>query len=248
MTLVDILAAVAEKVPYLRASTVADGEDWQPCAELVNDRSVLACVIDATMPGFGTSDPAVAASLFTQAYAFRLAGVALAAYALGLPVPDTAPEVTAVRVDKPRPSSVAHLVSRTQTMNADEISQHVVAGHLDRFVAAVHDKYRVGERLLLGNAASSCAVAFRAVEGVSGEQRTEVRTRADAFMAATPSFAGLGQFNVVRAGTREGWYWDRTSCCLWFRAAAGSYCDNCSLTESAALAAQRVRELTEASP
>jgi iron complex transport system ATP-binding protein len=246
VTVADSLTAVAAVVPYLRASTATDGDDWYACDALVTDPSVLTEVIDRAMPGFGTDDPAVAASLFAQAYAFRVAGVALAAYALGLPVPDVAPNTTAVRIDKPRPSQVAHLAPDAQIVSAAELSARLVTGHLEPFVAAVHAAYTVGERLLYGNVAASCAVAFRAVEGASTEHRAEVRTRAEAFVATTPSFAGLGGFRIVRAGDREGWYWDRTSCCLWFRTPAEHYCDNCSLLPPEDLAARRVGELEEA--
>jgi len=246
MTVADTLTAVAAVVPYLRASTTTDGDDWYSCEALVTDAEVLSGAITRAMPGFGTTDPAVSASLFTQAYAFRVAGVALAAYALGRPVPDVAPNVTAVRIDKPRPSQVAHLAPDAQTMTASELSARLVGGHLEPFVTAVHAQYRVGERLLHGNVASSCAVAFRAVEGASVEQRADVRARAEAFFAVTPAFDGLGAFTTVRAGDRDGWYWDRTSCCLWFRTPAEQYCDNCSLVSSQELTERRIRELQEA--
>jgi iron complex transport system ATP-binding protein len=243
----DTLTAVASVVPYLRASTTTEGDDWYSCEDLVTDAGVLTDVITRAMPGFGTTDPSVAASLFTQAYAFRAAGVALAAYALDLPVPDVDPEMTAVRVDKPRPTQVAHLAPEARTMSASELSARLVEGHLEPFVAAVHAQYVVGERLLRGNVASSCAVAFRAVEGASKEQRDEVRTRAEAFVASTPSFDGLGAFTIVNAADLEGWFWDRTSCCLWFRTPAEHYCDNCSLIPADELLAQRVGELQETS-
>lgn len=248
MTVADTLTAVAAVVPYLRASTTTDGDDWYSCEQLVTDPAVLTDVITRAMPGLGTTDPAVAASLFTQAYAFRVAGVALAAYALGLPVPDVAPASTAVRVDKPRPSQVAHLAPDAQTLTASELSARLVSDHLERFVAAVHTSYQVGERLLYGNVASSCAAAFRAVEGATTEHRDVVRARAESFVSVTASFEGLGAFSTVHADGREGWYWNRTSCCLWFRTPAEQYCDNCSLIPAEELTGRRIRELQEAAP
>ena len=246
MTVDDTLTAVAAVVPYLRASTTTDGDDWCSCDALVDDARVLTEVIARAMPGFGTTDAAVAASLFAQAYAFRVAGVALAAYVLGLPVPDVAPTTTAVRIDKPRPTQVAHLAPGTQAMDAAELSNRLVVGHLAPFVAAVHAQYRVGERLLHGNVASSCAVAFRAVEGARPDRHDEIRDRAETFMRVTPSFDGLGGFSTLCAGDREGWYWDRTSCCLWFRTPAEHYCDNCSLIPAGELTDRRREELLEA--
>jgi len=89
-------------------------------------------------------------------------------------------------------------------------------------------------------------VAFRAVEGAVTEDRAVVRARAESFVSATTSFDGLGAFTTVRTDDREGWFWDRTSCCLWFRTPAEQYCDNCSLVPAEELLAQRLGELSEA--
>jgi iron complex transport system ATP-binding protein len=245
VTVADTLTAVAAVVPYLRASTTTDGDNWYSCEQLATDPAVLTNVITRAMPGLGTDDPAVAASLFAQAYAFRVAGVALAAYALGLPAPDVAPASTAVRIDKPRPTAVAHLAPDAQTLTASELSTRLVSDHLEGFVVAVHASYKVGERLLHGNVASSCAAAFRAVEGAAAEQRDVVRARAESFMSVTTCFEGLGAFSTVRVEDREGWYWDRTSCCLWFRTPAEQYCDNCSLIPPEELTERRIGALQE---
>lgn len=256
MTLSEVLVAVADRVPYLRAVTTIEAEeragaggDWWSCADLVGDREVLTGVVTRTMSGFGTEDPAVAASLFAQAYAFRVGAIALVAHALGLPVPAVAPEVTAVRLDKPRPTAVAFLDPSTRPLDAAGIAAAVVESHLVRFVAAVHGAFRVGERLLWGNVAASCAVAFRAVEGVAVDpaEAAAVRDRAEAFVAAVPHFAGLGAFVTVDHRAAHGWYWDRTNCCLWYRANRGSYCDNCSLRDPDEVRAERLRELAAVS-
>ncbi len=242
----EVLAVVAEHVSYLRATGTADGDDWVSCEAFASDPATLTSVVRGTMAGFGTDDEAVAASLFAQAYAFRVAGVALAAYALDLPVPDVAASATSVRIDKPRPSAVAYLSSAVCRRSAAGIVDELVAQHFGDFIAAVHGAFRVGERLLWGDVAASCAVAFRAIES-SGADAGEVRSRAEAFFAAAAfSFDGLGSFTSVRHGAREGWYWDRTSCCLWFRTTSGQLCDNCSLIEAAELRERRVAELAGA--
>lgn len=250
MTLADVLGAVAGQVSYLRASPDADGPDWVRCDALVTDAVLLAEVVEKAKPGLGTDVPAVAASLFVQAYAFRVAGVALAAYAMGLPVPAVAPERTAVRLDKPRPSAVAYLDPGVAPGDAAALADALVRGHLAPFVDAVHDRFSVGARLLWGNVASSCATAFRAVEGASADvEKAAIRDRAEVFMAAGVAwFNGLGAFTTVRVGTNEGWYWDRTNCCLWYRTERGQLCDNCSLATASDLHTQRVRELSESAP
>ena len=248
MTRDEVLAVVAQHVSYLRATGSPEGDHWVSCEAIVSDPAVLISVLRATMAGFGTDDEAVAASLFAQAYAFRVAGVALAAYALDLPVPDVSADATAVRVDKPRPSAVAYLKPDVGHRCAAELVEQLVEQHFGDFVTTVHRAFRVGERLVWGDLAASCAVAFRAIDS-AGTDQSDVRSRAEAFFVAAGSrFEGLGSFTTVRYGTREGWYWDRTSCCLWFRTASGQLCDNCSLIEASALQEQRLRELAGSEP
>jgi iron complex transport system ATP-binding protein len=246
VTLTDVLEAVSARVPYLRGLPATDGDHWQACDELAADRATLERVVAGTKVGFGTDDDAVAASLFVQSYAFRVGGAALGAYALGLPVPRVEPALTAVRIDKPRPTAVAYLDPQVGDTEAAPLAHALVDGHFAPFVAAVHATYTVGERLLWGNVASSCAAVFRALES-SGADVPAVRQRAEAFMAAAPAFAGLGGFTIVRTGDHEGWFWDRTSCCLWFRTTGGQLCDNCSLVDPAELQRRRERELATAS-
>lgn len=239
MTPQEVFAVVAGRVPYLAASTTADGPDWVRADEIV---AGVATFVPNTMAGFGTDDEAVAASLFTEAYAFRVAGTALAAFALDLPVPDLAPDRVALTLDQPRPAAVAYLDPHVQPRTAAELADALVEAHLQPFVAAVHREFKVGERLLWGNVAAACAVAFRAVES-SGADRQRVRDRANDFMTACHTwFDGLGNFTTETAETTEnteltghqGWFWDRTSCCLWYRTADGRLCDNCSLRERTA--------------
>ena len=77
-----VAAAVQERVPYLTCATeapVADG--WIPCADLVADPSLVRREIEATLAGRRTDDLQVAASLYAQSYAYRVASLAVAAYA-----------------------------------------------------------------------------------------------------------------------------------------------------------------------
>lgn len=248
MTLAEVLASVADQVSYLRATTSTGGADWRRCDELIANRATLVDVVEGTRAGFGADDVTVAASLFTQAYAFRVASVALGAYALGLAVPDVSPKVTAVRIDKPRPTAIAFLADDVHESDAALIAHELVGEHLAPFVDAVHDSFRVGQRLLLGNAAGSCAVVFRAIEG-SGADRAAVRRRADAFMRECSQwFDGLGSFTVVEHAGQSGWFWNRTNCCLWYRTQADRLCDNCSLIPTPELSERRRRELAEITP
>jgi ferric iron reductase protein FhuF len=229
----EALAAVEARVSYLRSATAAPpDEGWIACADLVAGGPTLVDLIASTGEGRGAHDQQVAASLFTQAYAFRVAGVALAAYSLGLPVPSLAPATTAITIARNRPSAIAYLDAEPRPSDPQALAADLLGGHLAPFIAAVRDEVTVGERLLWGNVAASCAVAFRAVEGESPDERAEIRARADAFSeVAAPWLEGLGRYLVVEGEARDGWYWERTNCCLWYQASGGSMCDDCSLLD-----------------
>ena len=68
-----------------------------------------------------------------------------------------------------------------------------------------------------------------------------VRARAAEFeRAASPWLDGLGHYSSLEAPPALGWYWNRTSCCLWYQTTSGSYCEDCSLHDPADLAARRL--------
>jgi ferric iron reductase protein FhuF len=243
------LERVVSVVPYLRAECGApDKGQWLSCSELCADRALLRATIMSTAEGRGTTDSSVAASLFAQAYAFRVAGVALAAFTLMRRVPDVAPGQLAVGMARSRPSSVAFLHSCRAGLTADPAPcdprfdhdddllvwfvDRLVATHLRPFVDAVRDVVDVGERLLWGNAAAACAVALRAVEGAVPDPRP-VRADTETFFNGVPEFAGLGGFVVLEEGGRQGWFYERTNCCLYYRTEAAITCDDCSRTPDA---------------
>jgi ferric iron reductase protein FhuF len=240
----DVVAAVQARAPYLRCSPSAPGgEGWIVCADLVADPDRLRREIDATAAGRGTTDPQVAASLYAQAYAFRVPSIAVAAYAVGLPVPSVVPAVTAVRIARHRPAELAILDPTCRPMSAAEVARMVVDEHLAPFVAAVRATTRIGERLLWGNAAASIAAIFRAVQGVGPTGDPEVRVRARELFAAAPHLDGLGDYTCIEVPRALGWYWDRTSCCLWYQTTSGAYCDDCSLHDPSELEARRRADL-----
>lgn len=231
-----VLDAVEARVSYMRASTEAPPDDgWIPCVDLLSGGPLLADLIASTGEGRGTHDAQVAASLFAQAYAFRVAGVTLAAHALGLEVPSIRPEAMAVRIARHRPAAVAHLDPAPRAGEVEALLDELFTSHLVPLIAAVRGGVRIGERLLWGNVAASCAVAFRAVEGVSTDDQAVVRERGEQFfVAAEPWLKGLGEYITLRGAARDGWFWERTNCCLWYQAAAdGGKCDDCSLLEPA---------------
>jgi ferric iron reductase protein FhuF len=246
------LSAVAEALPYLRASTgqppdmlrpgeeVGDGR-WFRCDELLGDPSWLGAVIRDSGRRLGAPGGAVAASLFVQGYAYRALTLALSCFLLGGVLPGSRPEEMAMALSKGRPASVAYRAPRALATgqwrpgdgggSADVLGAFVddaVEGHMRPLVSATLSCVRVGRRLLWGNIAASAAVAFRTMEGLLG---AEVKPLGERFFALAPAeLQGLGNFVTVEHGGRSAWYWERRNCCLYDRLPGKVRCTDCSKT------------------
>ena len=240
-----VVSAVQERVPYLTCAADAPAADgWILCAELVADASLLRREIEATLPGRRTDDIQVAASLYVQSYAYRVASLAVAAYALDLPSPSCDPAVLAVQVQRHRPARIAVLDPACHSLEAPALATRLLDGHLQPFLASVRESTLIGQRLLWGNVASAIASIFGAVHSIGPHGDPAVRQRAATFdEAAEPWLGGLGEWSELEGPEAFGWYWNRTSCCLWYQTDGGWYCEDCSLHDRAELEASRVAAL-----
>jgi ferric iron reductase protein FhuF len=240
-----VATAVQERVPYLTCATEAPAADgWIRCAALVADPALVRHEIEATRPGRRTDDIQVAASLYVQSYAYRVASLAVAAYALDLPSPSCDPEVLAVQVQRYRPARIAVLDPVCHSLGAPALAARLLDGHLGPFIATVRASTRIGKRLLWGNAASAIASIFGAVHASAPGGDPAVRRRAALFLdAAQPWLSGLGEWSELEVPGAFGWYWNRTSCCLWYQTDGGWYCEDCSLHDRSELQASRAAAL-----
>jgi ferric iron reductase protein FhuF len=231
----EVLAAVRARVDHLRASCddpVQTEAGWHECDAIGPED--LAAAIDEGAP-HTAGDRTVAASLLVQSYAYRVAAVSLAAFALGLPWPSPAAAATSVRVGDGRVKAVRF---RSGTLGEAEdargIAEAAFASHLVGFVSTARASQRLGERLAWANVAASCAAAFRAVEGSARDrgdtgERLAIRRRADQLLTHAPWLAGTGWFETHGAD----WGWQRSACCLWYRTSGGRTCEGCSLRREA---------------
>ncbi|MGH8986071.1 MAG: (2Fe-2S)-binding protein [Acidimicrobiia bacterium] len=224
----ELLARITGTVEYLRVTVGRDDGGWIECEQLVNEADRLGELVQSTKAGRGTDRDDVAMSLFVQAYAFRIASVAIGGWLMGDAVIDLVPTRTAIALGRDRPNAVA--VDGARLIPVDEpltgLHEALIEGHLARLVRAAHEATRVGEPLLWGNVAASCASSFGAFSGELPHRRLEIRDRAEAFFAsARPQLAGAGR--LVRLGDQ--WAWERKSCCLWYLTDSGFKCEDCSL-------------------
>ncbi len=224
----ELLERITETVDYLRVTVGPETEGWIRCEPLVTDHLVLGDLVRSTMDARGTDREDVATSLFVQGYAFRIASLAIGGWVLGDAVLDVAPARSAIACGRGRPNAVGldtpALIPTEDALQG--LHDTLVEEHLAALVSCAHRVCRVGEPLLWGNVAASCASSFGAFAGSLPERGLEIRERAEAFFAAArPELRDAGR--LVPVGQR--WAWERKSCCLWYQTDAGFKCEDCSL-------------------
>ncbi|MGH9014451.1 MAG: IucA/IucC family C-terminal-domain containing protein [Acidimicrobiia bacterium] len=224
----ELLARITATVDYLRVSVGPHDHGWIGCETLLAEPDRLGELVQSTKAGRGTDRDDVAMSLFVQGYSFRIASLAIGGWVLGDAVIDLAPTRTSIALGRDRPNAVAVDDARVLTVGEPLTALHeaLIESHLARLVRAAHAACLVGEPLLWGNVAASCASSFGAFAGELSDRRVEIRDRAEAFFASAPpplTEAGC----LVRLGER--WAWERKSCCLWHLTDAGFRCEDCSL-------------------
>ncbi len=212
------LATVTDIVPHLRWRIGTPGDGDLVGADLASDPDRLAAEVAATAEGRGTDDPQVLASLWWQAYAYRVAGTTLATWVVAGAAPDPAAPGTGVGLARSRPSSLLVDPGAGLVGDVDVLVERLFAGHLDPMMDSLRARHAVGRRLLHGNAAAAVASALGAI-GAPADRRDDITAA-----IARPDQPDLG------AWTADGEF-RRTTCCLWWKtsAANGSLCEDCSL-------------------
>ena len=102
----EVAGGVTGLVPHLRWRIGPPGDGDLLGADLAADPDRLAAEVAATAAGRGSDDPQVLASLWWQAYAYRVAGTTLAAWVVAGAAPDPAAPGTGVGLARSRPSSL----------------------------------------------------------------------------------------------------------------------------------------------
>jgi hypothetical protein len=221
-----LLEQMTTAVPYLRVASRRDADDeleWLRCAQLVNDGEYLLGVVRSTAAGRGTDRDDIALSLFAQAYAFRIASVAIGASLLsgGERLLDVRPANMAIALGRHRPNAVA---MNHVKFGSGPLNDALFDEHLAPFVATAHAvaneraDNRVGENMLWGNIATGCAAAFGAFGAADN--------RAIEFFDKSPEPVRIaGQY----VESTDGWAWERNSCCFWFQIPSDEpfYCQDC---------------------
>lgn len=253
-----VCAEVRGRVAYLNGTRLVhdahggwraeDGsQDWISLSLLGRDPDFVEAQIRATGAARGAPTPAVAASLFVQALAFRAPSLAVAAWALGLPSPTVDPSRVAVRITRNRPGALGIMGDELIDHDAASLAAAVMDGLLAPVIRSVRSRIVVAERLLWSDVAASIAAILRAVEGTGPHGDPEVRRRGQELFSIDARLASTGTWETIELPAATGWYWNRSACCLWYRTteSGGRFCDDCSLVDGDERSERRRRELRE---
>lgn len=208
------LTRLTELVPFLRwrigAPQAAD-----LLASDLTDPDRLANVVADSRPAWDTDDPVVLASLWWQAYAYRVAGTSLACWMLT----GVGPVPVAVGIGRHRASSI--VCEPEGERDLDDFVGRLFHEHLDDVAVALRGRHRIGEQLLWGNAAAAVASALLAVAGAE-DAPSGLRARVPTIMACLPH-------EMDALGSWPAGGYARLTCCLWFKTpvARRAYCTDC---------------------
>jgi hypothetical protein len=223
-TIDETLGPLTALVGHLRWRAGTPAEDDLVAVDLATDPDRLAHLVATSAEGRGSNDPQVLSSLWWQAYSYRVAGMALAAWALTGGAPDPVAPGTGVGLARSRPSSLLVDPSATIVVDLDTLVGRLFAGHLERVADALRARHALGIQLVWGDTAAGIASALGAVGTAEGAP--PLRERVDQVTAALPH--RIGELGVWATG---GWGFRRRTCCLWWKTTVsnGALCEDCSL-------------------
>jgi ferric iron reductase protein FhuF len=224
------MADIADRFALQR--DLSGGDDWIACERLHDpDSQELAAVLEAERVASGqVSDHATALTVMAV-YAGTVTSAAMLAWALEDVVIDMRASNVAIRLSDHHGFEAYGLREPTVVENApvELLVDQVVHQHLLPLVDAMQSRTRAGRRQLMGGAAHGCAAAF-CLASRMGRDTDLLEERYNAFLAATNvGFENLGEVIRLREGDREGLFYLRNTCCLYYTSAELSKCSSCCL-------------------
>ncbi|HSE09453.1 MAG TPA: (2Fe-2S)-binding protein [Nocardioidaceae bacterium] len=226
----DRLADVADR--FALQPDLSGADDWIACERLHDPSSPeLAAVLDAERVASGQVSEHATALTVMAVYAGTVTSAAMLAWALEDVVIDMRATNVAVRLSAHHGFEGYGLREPTVMTGAPVtlLVEQVVHQHLVPLVEAMHAKTRAGRRQLMGGAAHGCAAAF-CLASRMGQDVDLLEERYNTFLAATDvGFEKLGRVIRLREGKREGLFYLRNTCCLYYTSAEQTKCSSCCL-------------------
>lgn len=226
----DRLAAIADRFELQR--DLAGSDDWIACERLHDPSSPeLAAVLEAERVASGQVSEHATALTVMAVYAGTVTSAAMLGWALEDVVIDMRASNVAVRLSDHHGFEGYGLRETTAVRGAPVrlLVEQVVHQHLVPLVEALQDRTRAGHRQLMGGAAHGCAAAF-CLASRMGQDIDLLEERYHTFLAATDvGFEKVGRVIRLRDGNREGLFYLRSTCCLYYTSAEQSKCSSCCL-------------------
>lgn len=226
----DRLAGIADRFALRRDLGGAD--DWIACDRLHDPESAeLAAVLEAERHASGqVSDHATALTVMAV-YAGTVTSAAMLAWALEDVVIDMRAANVAVRLSDDHGFAAYGLRTPTVRRGApvELLVEEVLHQHLIPLAEAMHARTRAGMRQMLGGVAHGCAAAF-CLASRMGHDVDLLERRYETFLDATDvGLQSLGRVIRLREGDRDGLFYLRNTCCLYYTSAVASTCSSCCL-------------------
>lgn len=216
-----------------------DTEGWVSPDELFGAR--LPDVLAEVGRRRGTDSTAVAAALLFEQYAQRLVAPVLAALLRDDAVVDARPSRVRVELTDGAIRRIAFAeapaVDGDREQRHARVARELLDGHLCGVAEALHDRTRVGTRVLRGSIANAVAIALLHMSWPSPARDRYVHD-ARALLARVPGLVDLVAVESVEAAGEPWMYTDRNTCCLAFRTTLNQardqpYCGTCPVIPTA---------------
>lgn len=207
------------------------GLDWIACDRLLDPASdELARVLEAERVASGqVSDHATALTVIAV-YGGTVTAAAMLAWALEGVVVDMRPANVAIRLsDHHGFEAVGLREPRVVEAPVSTLVSWILDEHLLPLAQAMRVRTRAGLRQLHGGVAHGCSAAF-SIASRRGGDVDKLQAAYEQFLAAsTGGLDRLGELVRLREGDREGLFYLRNTCCLYYTSAEAIKCSSCCL-------------------
>lgn len=226
----DRMAAVGDRFALRR--DLSGAYDWIACERLHDpDSPELTAVLEAERVASGQVSEHATALTVMAVYAGTVTSAAMLAWALEDVVIDMRACNVAVRLSTDHGFDGYGLREATVVPGApvELLVEQVLHEHLLPLASAMHARTRAGRRQLMGGAAHGCAAAL-CLASRMGQDVDVLETAYEHFLTANNvGFERLGRVVRLRERHREGLFYLRNTCCLYYTSAEQSKCSSCCL-------------------
>jgi ferric iron reductase protein FhuF len=216
---------------YRLETDLSSGTDWIACDTLLDPWSdELGRVLEAERLASGqVSDHATALTVMAI-YAGTVTASALLAWALEDVVVDMRPSNVAIRLSPHHGFEAVGLREpRVVDASVDTLVSWTLDEHLLPLARAMRVRTKAGLRQLNGGVAHGCAAAFCIASRRGGDVDLLEQAYQKFLAASTGGLDALGKVIRLREDNREGLFYLRNTCCLYYTSAEATKCSSCCL-------------------